>query len=136
MADVEVALKWTGKGLAFEGGEAGGPVARIDGKRETGPSPMQMLLLAAAGCMAADIVSILEKMRVPLDDLEMRLEGDRAPTPPRRYTRVRLVCEARGVPTDDEMKLRRAVDLSRDTYCSVMHSLRQDLEIEIEVLLR
>lgn len=136
MADVEVALRWTGTGLAFEGGEAGGPVARIDGKRETGPSPMQMLLLAAAGCMGADIVSILEKMRVPLDDLEIRLEGDRAPTPPRRYTRVRLVCEARGMPNDDEMKLRRAVELSRDTYCSVMHSLRQDLEIETEVLLR
>jgi putative redox protein len=135
MADVEVSLRWTGKGLEFKGGAEGGPVVRIDGDKQTGASPMQALLLAIAGCMGADIVNILAKMRVRLDGLEIRLEGDRAADPPRRYTRIRLVCESRGVPAADEPKLRRAVDLSRDTYCSVMHSLRTDLEIETEVVL-
>lgn len=135
MANVAVSLRWTGEALRFHGGAEGGEWVRIDGAGATGPSPMQALLLALAGCMAADIVEILGKMRVPLQALELRVEGDRAVEPPRRYTRVRLVCEARGVAPADESKLWRAVTLSQEKYCSVMHTLRPDLELGIEVVL-
>lgn len=133
MADVAVALRWTGEGLRFDGGAEGRPWIRVDGSKETGPSPMQLLLLALAGCMGADIVDILGKMRVPLEALELRLEGDRAPEPPRRYLRIRILCETRGVSEEDEPKLRRAVALSEEKYCSVLHTLRPDCEIATEV---
>ena len=135
MADVAVALRWSGTGLVFEGGAPGGPAVRVDGQGAAGVSPMQALLLSLAGCTGADVVDILGRMRVPLAGLEVRVEGERAPSPPRRYTRVRLVYEVRGVAAADEEKVRRAVALSQEKYCSVLHTLRPDLELHTEIVL-
>ena len=96
---------------------------------------MQLLLLSLAGCMAADMVDILGKMRLPLEGLEVRLEGDRAPEPPRRYLRVRLRCVVRGISSEEEAKVRRALSLSEEKYCSVLHTLRPDLDLETELVL-
>lgn len=136
MADVTVALRWTGDGLVFEGGSVGGPQVRVDGEGAAGISPVQALLLSLGACTGADVVDILGRMRVPLAGLVVRLEGDRAPSPPRRYTRVRLVYEVQGVAAADEEKVRRAVALSHEKYCSVLHTLRPDLELRTEVVLR
>lgn len=133
MADMDLELSWSGQGLRFESGVAGGVV--IDGDAVDGPSPMQSLLLGLAGCMAIDVVMILEKMRVELEGLTVRVEGDRAPEPPRRFTRIRLVYETRGLAPEDGEKLERAIDLSRDKYCSVLHTLRPDTEVGIETRL-
>jgi putative redox protein len=94
---------------------------------------MDTLLLALAGCMMADIQSILEKSRVPLDRLEATVVGERADEFPRRYTGIEMVFRLSGPGTEDAAKVERAVALSRDTYCSVMHTLRQDVEIDIRV---
>lgn len=134
MADTEATLRWTGEGLRFDGGGPEGEWIRLDGERLTGPAPMQALLLAVAGCMAADIIEILTKMRVPLEALEMRIEGDRAAEPPRRFLRARMVCETRGVGDEDAAKLERAVALSREKYCSVLHTLRPDFAFEIQTV--
>ncbi|HEX7051573.1 MAG TPA: OsmC family protein [Longimicrobiales bacterium] len=135
MADVAVTLRWTGEGLRFDGGARDGAWIRLDGDGETGPAPMQTLLLALAGCMAADVVNILGKMRLPLEGLEFRIEGDRAPEPPRRYLRLRMVCETRGIAAADEDKVRRALALSEEKYCSVLHTLRPDLDIGTRLIL-
>ena len=135
MADVDVTLRWTGESLRFDGGGPDGEWIRLDGTKETGPAPMQALLLSVAGCMAADIIEILKKMRVPFEGLEIRVEGDRAAEPPRRFLRVRMVCETKGLGEADADKLDRAVALSRDKYCSVLHSLRPDMDFEIETVL-
>jgi len=135
MADVAVRLNWTGTGLEFDGGALGGPAIRIDGERASGPSPMQLLLLSLAGCMAVDVVSILQKMRAPLTGLEVSLEGDRAASPPRRLTRIRLRFETRGLGPEHEAQLERAVALSEQTYCSVLHTLRPDVETSTVLVL-
>lgn len=134
MPDVTVTLRWTGAGLVFEGGAEGPPSLRIDGDGGVAPSPVQTLLIALCGCTAADVVEILGKMRVPLQGLEVRVEGDRRADPPRRFTRLRIVYAARGVAAADQDKLRRAVALSHEKYCSVLHTLRPDLEIGTETL--
>lgn len=133
MAGMEVELRWLGDGLRFESGVAGGGI--IDGDAVEGPSPMQSLLLGLAGCMGVDVVMILQKMRVPLEGLTVRVVGERAPEPPRRFTEISLVYEARGLAPEDESKLQRAIDLSRDTYCSVLHTLRPDTKVSIETRL-
>ncbi|MFW6202448.1 MAG: OsmC family protein [Gemmatimonadota bacterium] len=135
MADVEARLEWTGAGLSFEGAAAGGPALTVDGAGRAGPSPMQTVVLGVAACTAADVVEILGKMRVPLDALEVRIDADRAPDPPRRYTRIRLVYHTRGVPVDAEDKLRRAVSLSHEKYCSALHTLRPDVDVVTELAL-
>lgn len=135
MADVELGLEWTGDGLSFDGGTPDGPRITVDGDGRAGTSPMQTMLLGVAACTASDVVDILGKMRVPLTALRVRVDADRAPEPPRRYTRIRLVYHARGVPPEAEDKLRRAVELSHEKYCSALHTLRPDVDIGTELVL-
>lgn len=129
----QVTLRWSGEGLVFEGtGATGGPIT-VDGNSVEGPSPMDTLLLALAGCMTADIRLILEKSRVPLDGLEVMVEGERAVEPPRRYTSIGMTFRLSGPRPEDGSKVERAVALSRETYCSVMHTLRHDVDIDIRI---
>lgn len=129
MADSAVQLRWEGQGLRFRGGRAGGPEVTVDGDGQAGPSPMQQLLVAVAACMGSDIVDIMAKSRAPISGLEVLVEGWRAPQPPRRYTAIHVTFGASGVADQDVARLERAVDLSRQTYCSVLHSLRPDVEL-------
>jgi len=96
----------------------------------------ESLLLALAGCTGADVVDMLDKMRVHLEGLDVHVEGERAPEAPRRYTAVRLHFVARGLSPESEPGLRRAVELSREKYCSVLHTLRTDVVVESDVALQ
>jgi len=131
METKHITLTWTG-GLRFEGGEPGGPVSHVDGDNATAPGPMLHLLLAAASCSAADVVDIMEKMRQKLVTLDVEAWGDRRDEPPRRYTALRLKYRVRGESLD-EGKVRRAIDLSLEKYCSVMHSLAPDIPVSYEL---
>jgi putative redox protein len=102
----------------------------LDGNARQGPAPMEALLAALAGCMAVDIQAILEKSRVPLEGLQVFVEGERAPDPPQRYTSIRMRFRLEGPSEADEGKVLRAIHLSEEKYCSVHHTLRPDLEIE------
>lgn len=129
--DKEVRLSWTGSGTTFDGGPVGGPQLVVDGDAAVGPSPMDLVLMAVAGCMAIDVRAILEKGRVPLDALDVEAQGARADEPPRCYTALRLVVRVAGVAPDDRSKVERAIELSRQKYCSVLFSLRRDVPVEI-----
>lgn len=84
------------------------------------------MLFGLAGCMAIDVVSILRKGRHPLASLRAHLHAERAGVAPKRVTRVELRFELTGAVPEEAVQ--RAIDLSRATYCSVWHSLRQDIE--------
>lgn len=128
-----VRLVWDGEGAAFHGGPVGGAETIVDGDGEKGPGPMDTLLVSLAGCMAADVRMILEKGRVPLEALEIEVSGRRATTNPRRFETIRLLYRVRGPSEEHGAKLQRAIDLSRDTYCSVLHSLRRDIDVDIVI---
>jgi putative redox protein len=133
VATSAVTLRWTGTGLRFEGGRVDGPHILVDSDGAAGPSPTTVLMLALAGCMAVDMVDIAAKMRLPLTGLDVALEGERRETPPRRFTAMRLRFATTGVAPADEPKLRRAIELSRDKYCSVWHTLKDDIDLGIEL---
>ena len=101
----------------------------LDGNQTTGPSPMQALAAALAGCMAVDLVLILSKGRQPPVALQARLIGERAQTEPRRFQRIQLHYMVQG--TVAVGAIERAIALSRDKYCSVWHSLREDIDLQI-----
>ena len=128
-----VHLRWTGNGMEYVGAGGVGPSVTIDAKSEKGPGPMDTLLLAVAGCMAVDVQSILEKSRVPLTGLEVEVVGERYPTHPKRYTGIRLAYRLEGPEEEHQAKMERAVSLSREKFCSVLHSLHPDIAIEIEI---
>jgi putative redox protein len=133
MSSSRVALRWTGHGLGFVGGAEGGPEISLESGGAHAPSPTQLLLVSLAGCMGIDVVDILGKSRVPLEALEVTVEGDRAPSPPKRFTAIRLTYKVRGPQSEHEERVRRAVALSKEKYCSVLHTLRPDLSLDIRV---
>ena len=99
----------------------------IDGDSTAGPSPVQMLVLGLAGCMAADVVDIVRKGRHPLTGFT-RASSPSAHRSRRRAWCVRS-CTSSFVATCRPAAVERAIALSRDRYCSVWHSLRQDIEL-------
>jgi putative redox protein len=123
----QIILTWQ-EGLRFSGGEPGGPSIVIDGDNAAGPGPMLTLLLAAAACSGSDVVVILEKMRITLQELRIEVAGVRREREPRRYQSIHLSYHMRGTELD-EAKARRAVDLSLEKYCSVVHSLAPDMAL-------
>jgi putative redox protein len=127
-------LEWTGSGLAFEGGAPGGPAIRLDGDGVTAPSPVVALLLAAGACSGADVVSILEKMRAGLRRCRIDVTGTRKEEHPKRYTAIHFVFQLAGESLD-ETRARRAIDLSLEKYCSVIHSLARDIVVDYELVL-
>jgi len=129
----QVRLRWTGRGLVFEGGPDGGPSISVDSDCQEGPSPTHLLLTSLAACMGVDVKMILEKSRVPVEDLEVEVVGERAETVPRRFRRIELTYRVKGPTDEDQQKLQRAVDLSREKYCSVLHSLDPGIELDIRV---
>jgi putative redox protein len=109
-------------------GATSGPQALVvDGDGTAGPSPMQLLAFALAGCMSADIVSILRKGRHDLAAFRASLSGERAAEPPRRFVRIQLQFHVAGdVPAD---AVERAIALSQEKYCSVWQSMRTDIAL-------
>ncbi len=126
----EVTVRWR-EGLQFEGGAAGRPAILVDGDSRTATSPVELLLVSAATCTASDVVIILQKQRVKLAALEVAMVGTRRETPPRRYTAIKFHFTVRGEGAD-ETKVRRAIDLSLEKYCSVVASLAPDISISYD----
>lgn len=125
-------LVWAGN-LTFAA-TSGDTALVVDGDAVAGPSPMQMLAQAVAGCMAIDVVAILTKGRHPLKGLRISCAGERAPQPPRRYVTMTLDFHVTGaVPAP---AVERAIALSRERYCSVWHTLRPDVALTTSYTLR
>lgn len=97
----------------------------IDSEGREGPSPMQTLAVSIAGCMSMDVAYILTKGRKTFRALRCELAAQRAPANPHRFTGVAVRFIVEGDVPDDAVA--RAIQLSHDTYCSVWHSLRQDI---------
>jgi putative redox protein len=110
-------------------GKSGGVTMTLDSGSVAGPSPMQALAFGLAGCMAMDVVHILKKGRHALRGLRADLTGTRAPEQPRRFTAFALHFTITGdIPGEP---VQRAIDLSREKYCSVWHTLRRDIPFDI-----
>jgi len=120
---VVVDLAWDG-GLAFTA-RHGAHAWVLDGKNEGGPSPVVALGSALAGCMAIDVVHILTRGRFAVRSLAATLTGERADSEPRRFVTIDLQFT---IDTDaPDEQIARAIALSHDKYCSVWHSMRQDV---------
>ena len=110
-------------------GRSGDIQMSLDSASVAGPSPMQALAFALASCMSMDIVHVLTKGRYKLRGLRADLTGKRAPDDPKRFTAITLHYTITGdVPGD---KVERAIHLSREKYCSVWQSMRQDIELTV-----
>ncbi len=135
MAKEQVKINWL-ENMAFSA-EVNGHEILLDasdkvGGENRGPRPKPMLLASLAGCTGMDVVSILKKMRVELDDLNIYVDGDLTEEHPKQFTRMHITYEFTGKNLPEE-KLQKAVSLSDERYCGVSAMFRKAIEISYEI---
>jgi putative redox protein len=122
---ITLALDWRG-GLQF-GNAEGSPAIELHSSTPGIPSPPQALAYAVMGCMAMDVVHVVEKGRHRLEAMTVTFEGTRAEHPPRRFETMSLHFQLTGEITAAAVE--RAIALSREKYCSVWHTIRPDVDL-------
>lgn len=128
-------IRWAGK-MAFSSTTPSGHDLMMDASAEvggenSGPRPTELLLNAVAGCTGIDIISILHKMRLTPTSFHMDIEGLRAEEHPKKFTSIHIHYSLEGdLP---EEKVVRAIQLSKDTYCSVSHSLSSEIDVSYSI---
>ena len=117
-------VRWIGEQKFVATSPSGHAIALdSDGQSNKAPTPMELLLMALGACTATDVVLILEKKRQKLQALEVICSGERAPDPPRVWTKLEILYRLRGQLEDAAVK--RAIELSEEKYCSVSVTLKQ-----------
>jgi putative redox protein len=127
----EITASWKGENTFVGQNAAGGIVqmGTLDGK--PGVGPMQLLLVAIAGCTGMDIVSILQKKKSKLADMQIRVSGKPADDLPKIWTDIHityLIWGSELKPKDVE----QAIKLSETKYCSVGIMLGESARITSE----
>ena|ERR1051326_4254986 len=97
--------------------------AEHNGGQNSAPQPMEMLLVALAGCAAMDIIAILRKKRQNITSYEVRIRGDRTEEYPKVFVGIIVehIFTGRGINPD---AVKRAIDLTEDRYCGASATLR------------
>ncbi len=129
-------VKWI-DGVSFVGESGSGHAVVVDGApdnggRNLGMRPMEMLLTGAAACTAYDVVTILRKGRHPVTDVVVAIEGTRAVTSPRVFTALHYVYQVAGHKLD-RRQVERAVQLSKEKYCSATIMLGKTATVTYEI---
>jgi putative redox protein len=96
------------------------------------PGPKSLLIAALSGCTGLDVISILKKMKVSVDEFTIDIEAQESEEHPRVYTALHLIYRFAGHELDRK-KLERAVQLSQETYCPVNAMLKKAVAISYEV---
>jgi putative redox protein len=104
------------------------------GGQDSGASPKGLLLSGLGGCTGIDVVSILEKMRVPLDGFAVEVSAELTGEHPRVFSAIHLRYLFRGRELVRE-KLEKAVVLSMDRYCGVSAMLAKAAPITWEIVI-
>jgi putative redox protein len=127
----EIITTWKGESTFISQNAAGGQVqmGMLDGK--PGVGPMQLLLVAIAGCTGMDIASILQKKQALLTDLQIKVSAKRATEYPMIWSDIHVNYYLWGenlAPKDVE----QAIELSETKYCSVGIMLGKSARITSE----
>ncbi len=135
MAD-KVTTHWRGN-MVFESDNPRWPSIMMDASKDfggtnSGMAPKAMMLSSLAGCSGLDIVSILNKMKVKIDDFKMEIIGELTDEDPKYYHTVTVNYHFYGKNLK-ESKIKKAVDLSVEKYCGVMEMFRRFAKVNIAI---
>ena len=106
---------------------------RFGGKNQ-GPRPKHLVLSALGGCTGMDLVSLLQKMKMPFDSLAVEVEGESVEEHPQVYKRILIRYILKGAGLDRE-KIDKAIALSLQKYCAVNAMLSATAQVTHEVVL-
>ncbi len=96
---------------------------------DAGARPMELLLMSLGSCSAVDVILILKKQKQTIDDFKMSIEAERVENQIPSVFKSIIVC-FKLTGAIDENKLKRAIELSRDKYCSVSAMLHDTVDIK------
>ncbi len=129
---VEARVDWIdGERFVAQASSGHAFVVDSDRARNTGPGPMELVLVGLCACTATDVVTILRKKREHVDKIEVRAEGERATEPPTVYTSIKLIYSVTGAVSRKAVE--DAVRLSEEKYCGVAAMLRKTAKMSTEV---
>jgi putative redox protein len=126
MSTKTVSARWTGEALNFVGADTKGRLVPMGGDDV---SPGQLLLLALAGCTGMDVVSILQKKRQAITDVEVQVTGYQPDEYPKPYHTVEVKYIVIGDNLDPQA-VERAIELSVSKYCIVSQTLQQEVKLQ------
>jgi putative redox protein len=132
-------VSWKGN-MAFEVSQNGhnfmiDAVEKVGGE-DKGPQPKPFMLTALAGCTAMDVISILKKMRVELDDFKVTVNGHMTEEHPKHYDKMTVIYEFWGTDLEDSRKkIEKAVRLSEEQYCGVSVVYKKTMPILSEIII-
>ncbi len=133
--DTSINVKWNGK-MAFETTLQGHTLLMDagleNGGDDAGPRPKSLILSSLAGCTGMDVVSLLAKMRIDVEEFELIVEADIEKDHPKYYNRINVIYQFKGANLPLE-KLQKAVDLSFDKYCGVIGLLKKAIPVTTEI---
>ena len=124
---MSISLDRINDAIQFRGTNGDYDVTIASSDDQEGISPMEMAALSVVGCSSIDILLILEKQKQEVDDFHAEVDTERAEDPPRVFTDLHLHYEFEG--DVEPEKVRRAINLSLDTYCSVSNMVDQTATI-------
>ncbi len=96
--------------------------------------PLRLVLGALGGCTGMDVLQMLEKMRIKLEDFHIEVKGRRVTSPPRVFKQVEIVYKFKGKNLDEE-SLKRAIDLSLNKYCPVAAMVSRTGKIKYRIVI-
>jgi putative redox protein len=105
--------------------------AEANGGTDAGSRPVELILMGLGGCTSMDVLSILQKKRVTIDDYEVVVEADRSEDHPKVFTHIRIKFIFYGKNISEEA-VKRAIELSETKYCSVSAMLSKTSAITTE----
>ena len=125
-------VKWLDN-MSFVGESGSGHSIVMDGPpefggRNLGVRPMEMLLLGLGGCASFDVVLMLKKSKQDLVDCEVEIEAERASEEPKVFTKIHLHFIISGNDLS-EKRVKRAIELSAEKYCSASIMLGKTAEV-------
>ncbi len=129
---MDVKIQWQ-QGEFAARNQKGSVVKFSDGSSDA-ITPMEALLMAVGSCSGIDVVSTLEKMRQPVNGLEIEVSGQRRQDHPKYFEKITVKYIIRG--QVEEAKARRAIELSLGKYCSVSNALEPKAQVDyvLEIL--
>jgi putative redox protein len=132
-----VTTTWKGK-MQFESTNPSGETLLINAGEENGGEgagfrPKALMLSALAGCSGLDVASLIEKMKLEVDDFKIETTANLTEEDPKTYDEVTLEYHFYGSNLNED-RLKRAVDLSVEKYCGVLEMFKKFAKVEVKTM--
>jgi len=135
MAQHEIETQWMGK-MQFNALVNGHTIVMDAppraGGEESGPIPKPFILTALSGCTGMDVVALLRKANLPIDDFSLKVTGELSKQQPLEYIAIHIVYDIKGRSSDKDVVL-KAVNDSQEKICGVSHMLKKALPITWDI---